>query len=236
MAEIKKVNYQERIVCLATSRKPGGRCIAGKKWTAKGAGAWVRPVSVRPGAEIELTERQYADGSEPKLLDILDVPMIAPAPRLHQTENHIIDNGFYWTKKGELEWADLKQAVDTPPTLWVNGNSTQQGSNDRVSQDQLAGLTTSLYLIKPEQVTIHVLAANTYFSNSKRTVRTGFHYKGAYYNFRLTDPDIERAFYQRDNDDYKVTQDVYLCISLAETPYEGSYYKLVAAIITAEVL
>ena len=36
----------KRIVCLANSRKRGGRCVAGKELLADGrAGGWIRPVS-----------------------------------------------------------------------------------------------------------------------------------------------------------------------------------------------
>jgi hypothetical protein len=82
MAEIAKVNYQNKIVCLAASRKPGGQCIAGKEVVAGGYGPWIRPVSVRPSAEIQVSERHYENGTEPQLLDIITIPMLAPVPRL----------------------------------------------------------------------------------------------------------------------------------------------------------
>ena len=33
--------------------------------------------------------------------------MIAAVPRVHQTENHMIDAEFYWTKVGAITWGDL---------------------------------------------------------------------------------------------------------------------------------
>jgi len=89
------VNYTKTIVCLANSRKPpSGRCIAGKEILESGYGGWIRPVSARPSAEVSEEERRYKDGRDPRVLDIIVVPMIAPAPSLHQTENHIIDGGY----------------------------------------------------------------------------------------------------------------------------------------------
>jgi hypothetical protein len=236
MAEIPKVNYQKKIVCLATSRKLGGRCIAGKEVLRSGYGPWIRPVSTRPSAEIELTERQHADGTEPKLLDIIEIPMLAPAPHLHQTENHVIDARFYWEKKGTVSWDNIGDLIDAPATLWTNEDSSRGGYNDRVSEALAIGLKTSLVLIKPDHPTIQVATPGAYFNNPKRKVRADFYYKGVRYNVGMTDPEAERFFLARENGDYKLNQDAYFCVSLAEAPFEGSYYKLVASIITKKPL
>lgn len=71
----------KRIVCLANSRKLSGRCVAGKEMTAGRAGSWIRPVSDRPAEEVSLEERRYADGSDPALRDIINVPLREPRPK-----------------------------------------------------------------------------------------------------------------------------------------------------------
>lgn len=122
------------IVCLANSRKPplGGKCIAGKEWADGAFGGWVRPVSARPTHEISDEERSYEDGVYPQLLDVIEIPMRARSPIYHQRENIIIDQDYYWEKVGRVGWADLRPALDHPPGLWANGDSTFHGSNDRV--------------------------------------------------------------------------------------------------------
>lgn len=121
------MSYTRTIVCLANSRKPpsGGRCIAGREFDGANFGAWVRPISARPTEEISEEERRYDNGQDPQLLEIITVPMSCPNPSGHQTENHVIDDGYYWERKGSITWTQLLGALDAPNgTLWTNNSST----------------------------------------------------------------------------------------------------------------
>lgn len=80
---------KKRIVCLANSRKLSGRCIAGKELVEPRR--WIRPVSVREHEEVSEYERQYEDGSDPRVLDIFDVELLEPRPRTYQQENWLLD-------------------------------------------------------------------------------------------------------------------------------------------------
>jgi hypothetical protein len=228
--------YSKKIVCLATSRKPSGRCVAGKEALENEYGGWIRPVSVRPSAEISLEERRYENGKEPRILDVIDIPMLAPVPRVHQTENHMIDQSFYWAKRDALVWDDLAELVDRPATLWTNGNSTYHGRNDKVTQELASQFTGSLFLIEPEACNVQVQLEGGTFAPAKRRVRADFRYNGVPYNFIVTDPVAEQAFLAQENGVHPLN-DAYLCISLTEA-YEGDgcCHKLVATILTEELL
>jgi len=230
------VNYTRKIVCLANSRKPGGRCVAGREVLENAYGGWIRPVSVRPSAEISLEERRYENGQDPQILDVVNIPMLAPVPRVHQTENHMIDAEKYWTKERVLKWADLPSLVERPTLLWLNETSTYHGTNDCVSQTDAARLSSSLYLIRPETLNVHVQVEGGMFGPSKRRVRADFRYNGTRYNFIVTDPIAEQAFLPRDEGVFPVNN-VYLCVSLTEA-YEGDgrCHKLVATIISEQPL
>ena len=54
--------YSHQFVCLASSKKPYGRCIAGKLWGGENQGVWIRPVSNREHDSISDVERTYANG------------------------------------------------------------------------------------------------------------------------------------------------------------------------------
>jgi len=90
------MSYLKRIVCLANSYKTGGLCIVGREIVQNGFGNWVRPVSNRPTAEVSFLEYRYADNTSPRLLDIIDIPLLNPQPRQHQTENHVVDRTQRW--------------------------------------------------------------------------------------------------------------------------------------------
>jgi len=224
------------IVCLANSRKPpSGRCIAGKERTGGGFGRWVRPVSVRPSHEISEEERRFQDGTMPQLLDVITVPLIAPRPLGHQSENVLIDADYYWEKVGTATWADLGQMLDQPATLWVNGNSTFHGQNDRVGAAAVAQVRGSLLLIRPDGLRIRVSAESQFTGPSRRRVRAMFHHNGEYYSLIITDPIVEQTLLAKPDDEYRVAE-AYLAISLSEPYSDGDCSKLVAALFARQPL
>jgi hypothetical protein len=230
------MGYTKKLVCLANSRKPSGRCVAGREVLANGYGGWIRPVSVRPSAEISVEERRYENGQDPNIFDVVEIPMLAAVPRVHQTENHMIDASFYWTKRRVIGWEDLTDLVETPASLWTNGNSTYHGTNDKVSQELASEFSNSLFLIEPERANVQVQTEGGMYGPAKRRVRADFRYGGAAYNFIVTDPVAEQAFLARENGVYPLN-DVYLCISLTEAfDGDGCCHKLVATILSEQPL
>lgn len=227
------MHYTKKIICLASSRKPPlGRCIAGKEILAGNQiGGWIRPVSSRPGCEISEEEREYENGKEPSVLDIISIEMLTPAPKLHQTENHLIDPSFYWASSRAFPKESLLSLLDNPSSLWLNTESSRLGRNDRIHITQAASLNNSLYLIEPENLIIHVHTEGQEYDNPRKRVRAEFEYNGASYKFLVSDPDAERQYRQKAEGSYPLN-DVCLTISLTE-PYEvdNKCYKVVAAII-----
>ena len=223
--------YTKRIVCLVSSLKHGGLCIAGRELTPQGLAGWVRPISTRPTAELTYLEYRYPDGSSPKPLDILDVPLLAPAPHHHQTENHLIDSTQRWTKQRELPHAKLKLLIEDPPTLWSNHDQTSHGLFDCVTSEDTRQANASLYLLHLDSFTLELCP----ILQNRRSYRGLFEHRGVHHNFSVTDPAA------RDHLDagkatripFQPASSLYLCVSLTE-PYPGDHrcHKLIAAILT----
>lgn len=221
----------KRIVCLANSRKPDGRCVAGKEFDGTTVGPWVRPVSARPGGEVSEHERHYQDGSDPRVMDIVDVPLLSHSPKTYQQENWLLDPGLYWEKRGTQSVPKLATFEDKPASLWVNGHSTFNGNNDYVPLPTAITLTTSLYLIRVSSVVLNVFAPSAKFGNPKRRVQGQFQYNGVSYWLWVTDPIIERKYLAMQDGTYNVGPS-FLTISLGE-PFNDQCYKLIATIIAA---
>lgn len=219
----------KRIVCLANSRKLNGRCIAGRELVSGSPGAWIRPVSRRSSEEVLKFERQYPDGSDPNLLDVVEVPMSEHLPKDHQQENWLIAPKGRWKKVGNIFWDDLEPFSESGGTLWQNGHQTRNGVNNRIPDSLAEGETSSLKLIHVDEVCLDVFAPSEDFGDPTKRVQAKFHFCGFYYSLSVTDPDIEEIYRRREEGYYKLSE-CYLTISLAE-PYHGYCYKLVAAII-----
>jgi hypothetical protein len=217
--------YTRRIICLANSKKNLGRCVAGLELTGGNPGTWLRPVSERSGHELSLDDRRYEDGGDVALLDIVDITLLRHAPEGCQHENHVIDDTIYWRKVGTFPASDLVRHARTAGPLWVDGNSSYSGVNDRVAADVADQLRHSLELVRPTKPIIFVAPGRV-----KRQVRAGFHLGAAEYNLVVTDTKVEAAYLSRENGTYPLPGEVLFCVSLGE-PFDGNRYKLVAAVI-----
>jgi hypothetical protein len=224
--------YEKTIACLANSRKISGRCIAGKEYINGEFGAWIRPVSNRSDEEISEEDRRYEDGTYAKLLHVVTIPMKKHVRDGFQTENHLIDESYYWSKAADIGWQDLDAAVDPCEELWLNGESSYSGINDRISAESVAEIASSLLFIGPLRISLHVSAEGMAFGNTKRSVRAFFRFKSAQYGIKVTDPFIEREYLGRKDGHYQI-ETAYLCVSLAKV-WNNFAYKLAASIITPD--
>lgn len=223
------------IVCLANSWKHGsGRCVAGRETSPKPFGPWLRPVSERAGQEVSEEERQYENGQDPRVLDIITLKLLKPLPEKHQRENYLLDPSQHWIKQGTVSWAELQSAVEDPAgPLWINGRSSSNGTNDQVPEYSASTLPRSLYLIRPTNLVVSVAMEGGTFAPAKRKVRASFRVAGHDYRFAVTDPVVAKEYLGRADGDTKVAEAI-VCVSLAAEAVGGNCYKLIATIITPE--
>lgn len=221
--------YTKRILVLANSWKKGGACVAGRSFSDQEYVDWVRPISSRDTQELNNDERMCSDGSEVSVLDVVDVPLIAPSPHLHQVENHVVDPSMRWTNRRQGSWLHVNGWQQSPPTLWSNGEHSKRGFNDKVSSDKLVTFDASLYLIEATKLSIHVQDEGPENSPFLKA-RAHFDYESEKYILKVTDPIAHEYFVRKGVGAHKVGTAI-LCISLTEA-FEGYAYKLVAGVFT----
>ena len=218
------------LLCLANSRKLNGRCVAGIELSGSNRRvAWIRPVSAREHEEVSEYERQYEDGSDPQVLDVMNVPLLEARPKNYQQENWLLDPDQYWQKVASSRWRELERLVDPVSPLWIDGYSTYNGRIDRIPLAQATGLTSSLRIIRVDGVRLSVFKPGEAFGNPKRRVQGGFRYSGTDYQLWITDPRYEREYLTKSDGDYDIGES-YLTVSLGE-PHNEACYKLIAAIM-----
>jgi hypothetical protein len=227
----------KRIVCLANSRKMSGRCIAGIELLGDVVGGWIRPVSDREHEEVDLEEQRYEDGDVPHLLDVIDVPLVAPRPRLHQPENWLLNKNFYWAKTGTMDVGRLSflaesQDGGTRAPLWIDGYHTYNGLNDEIPTSRLHEVRSSLRLIEVPGLEVHVYRPGAAFGNPKRRVQAHFRHLETDYKLWITDPHLERRYLAEPDGIHELGHS-WLTVSIGE-PYLENCYKLVAAVIGQE--
>jgi hypothetical protein len=221
----------KQIVCLANSRKLGGRCIAGKEVLDKRVGGWIRPVSAREHEEVCGDECLCANGSEPHVLDALEIPFIAPKPKTYQQENWLLDPSRKWKKTGRLPWDKLPKLEDPLAPLWHNGCSTFHGRNDRIPFAKTIGIGSSLRLIRINTLKLSVFAPGEKYEDYTRRVQGIFSFLGMEYKLRVTDLTYEERYLSQPDAEHELGE-CFLTISLGDlNPKDSCCYKLVAAIM-----
>ncbi|MDA1096768.1 MAG: hypothetical protein O3B84_05885 [Chloroflexi bacterium] len=220
----------KRILCLANTRKNRGQSIAGIEIGGVGGPSWIRPVADRLTDELTTSECQYEDGGDPRVFDVMDVPVLGPRPTEYQTENWLHDPAQRWTKAGEVQIFDLERYAEKRGALWVNATQTRDGQNDLVPSMQGAvGKGISIRLIRATDVVVVVRADQR---GSSQRVQARFVFDGVEYAMAVSDPVAERDYRVKGEGEYAV-EDGYLTINLG-TPFadgDRNRHKTVAALI-----
>ena len=91
----------KRIVVLANSVENSGRCLAGKEliWKREDyeVGSWIRVVGNEDGAEVQVSWMLEQLGREPRLLDVIDVPLegiVPPGRKVRRSKLRFLGGAF----------------------------------------------------------------------------------------------------------------------------------------------
>ena len=218
-----RVNWLE-ILCLANSRKLGGRCVAGVRLDTR---EWVRPVSSHPQGTLYAADYALDAGRDIDLLDVARIPIGQPAPQPTQPENVLLDAGT-WRHVRALHRAEVEPIVEP---LIATGPDLLGSVGDRVAA--ASAQRASLTLVESESLEWQVTSTQ----DGRRQLRARFALAGHPYNLAVTDPSWEEStrglpigWHPRTVGGTKASDRILLTVSIGE-PFQGHCYKLVAAIV-----
>lgn len=210
------------IIILASSRKNGGICLAGKR---HGMGEWVRPVSVQPGQAWSVRSLHYVAGCVPQVGERFLLPLGHSVPNAYQRENCSV-RFAPWRAAGRLSTRELEKLADKPSALWLNGWHSVHGWNDRIPALIAAQrCDSSLLLIRPDALRFRLDQAGC-----ELALRAVFDYRGQHYDLKVTDDPVRARWIERLAEGHDGRADALLCISLGQA-FQGYCYKLAAGVI-----
>lgn len=189
------------ILILANSEREGGRCIAGKIATQLEGDnfdighLWIRlndPSSTTGGAVPWQHTRCRPNGISVRPLDIIKITLFDQCNNPDHPEDWNYDPKLPWEWVGTANIGCLAAVMDTPPTLWHDGNdkSVHAGYIRNMSQP------ASLYLIKaPQGWTFeHFKEWNHTKGFDKKRRRLKMTFGGNYHDFAVTDSAFDKRF------------------------------------------
>lgn len=218
------------ILCLANSRKVGGRCVAG---LAADRSGWVRPLGTTESGALSPLERRLDDRSDPALLDVISVPVGKRVPEPHQPENRAYARGGWrLVRRTTFPAAEGFLRAHTHDGSPLFGNT---GDRVEFSVFERNPARYSLALVFPDEVAWFVGVS---FRGSTQ-VRARFSWGRTEYDFGVTDLEwfskvsaLGKGWHKTEALGFPTGQKFMLTVSLGEpAPFDECCYKLVAAVI-----
>lgn len=213
-------------ICLANSRKSSARCVAGIRTDGQG---WVRPVSTDHDGVLTFRHYRFRDGTDAGVLDVVRMVVKGPAATEEQPENWLVAP-YPWQlvsrPMGDEYLALLAPHIQSDGALLGN-------LSDRISAEELASAPPgpSLALVLVDDLAWRVGTT----SRGNRQVRAVFQLDGHPYALALTDPVWEQRLralpigeHPKRSGGLDAAVPLLLTISRSRN-FDGSYYKLVAA-------
>lgn len=216
------------MIVLASSRKLGGRCIAG---ISTDSGEWVRPVARAQGGLDKF--RCMVDGRWPELFDIVRFDCERCLDDPAQPENVLID-GRGWDLVGRLDPGDayVRLAADLAPGPELLGNRGKAVKEDIAAE----GVDASLALVESDTPITFVLKPPQETQGKSKPCAL-FRIGGRVYELPLTDFTVKPlvleagvGVHSAEDLGLEGFEKILLTISLGEA-HQGWHSKLAAAVL-----
>lgn len=217
---------RKSILCLANSYKHSGRCIAG---VCLDDGTWIRLRGEAADGSLNDGESVLDDGSEPRLLDVIEVELHCPLPSDAHPEDCQI---------APVRWRLIQRPAPAAQVQKIiaaadKATTILRDYRDRMAAKELQAkpLQSSLVLVCPSEINWWIRE-----QEGKRKNRALFRRHHVTYDLAVTDPRWLERLNLMPAGIYPHTAftdpaaETWLTISLSEAFY-GWHYKLVAAVV-----
>jgi hypothetical protein len=211
------------LLCLANSKKTGGRCLAGIEVTIDGdrihyhmigkKPKWLRPISFGNHGEINNIFSEHV-----KLLDVITINMIEPCPQRAQTENV-----FFKQEKVQVNCC-IEPISENLDVLCSNETPIFRNTLNYVPNRELNVLNHSLIFIKVDNFSYYETKSIT----GAQQFRATFTHQSINYDFPITDLQFINTGIENVAREQEIQ--AYLTLSLGEI-FRGNCYKLIAGVI-----
>ena len=221
----------KELICLACSRRPGGRCFAGLDEQTR---SWIRPISSTDEGGLTFGQYSLPGGTEPKILDVIAVDLVRPLPTIGQPENWLV-GPQQWRRLRHANSADmeiLRSRLFDDPELFRNYER-------KVSHAEIQSRPpdSSLALVRPVNLAWHATPRPRY--PDEKRIEGSFEISGAPYQLVLTDPIWEQRLsgipmhcHVKHGDRATIQTEILLTLSLGERePNWGNHHKLIAGVV-----
>ncbi|OOB77711.1 MAG: hypothetical protein ATN33_02815 [Epulopiscium sp. Nele67-Bin001] len=209
----------KRILILTMSSKQRKYCVAGLDVDNN---QFIRLVDNRYPESNGITTTQMMDpsGKFAKILDLVSVTKLTPAPTPIQPENYTISSATTFKIEVKLSPNFLSTLIQRCPV--VNSNSILGNKSFKIAAKEANKLNHSIELLYVQQLVSYI--------NEAGRIKADFRYNEIMYrNFTVTDPDI---FFEPVDADA-----AYIVVSLGELNNKrkiGEHYKFVAKIFVVD--
>lgn len=233
------------IICLASSIKNNGLCIAGLKIDGSG---WLRPISQRSDGALDVNDYILDNNCKPKIFDILRIECSEHRPSCHQPKNWIISNKK-WEFVGISNDQQIKEIIEPERQRNSSLSNLLGDLSDKIQYEllQQQNASSSLACVRPENIIYWSVGRY----DVKKNYRVIFSLNQNTYNLKITDPNWIDKMNKAEFLDGKYSSEEIInrlqitncepknfnfTISLGEpfkpTGYENKYcYKMIAAVI-----
>lgn len=217
---------RKTILCLANSYKHGGRCVAG---VCLDDGVWIRLRGAAPDGSLDARESVLDDGSEPRLLNVIEVELHYALPSDAHPEDWQIAPVRWRLLQRPATASQLQKILDAAD----KATTILRGYRDRmpVEEIQTKPMQSSLVLVCPSEIYWWIRG-----EGDKRKNRALFRRHNVTYDLAVTDPRwLERlnlmpAGIYPHSTFAEPDCETWLTVSLSEA-FHGWHYKLVAGVI-----